>query len=286
MALTPTKDYVKFVRGSKAAFETLAEKTNDTLYFIYDANDTTKGSLYIGSRLIGGGTGTSATSLQDLEDIVISSIGDKQILIYDASSSSWKNGSLSDILTVDDKSIEKANVGTLSLKNFDTATVGSLASKGESDDLTWLTPAQAITALNVYTKDEINEKLNQSLSRKVVTSTDDINLTATDAEKYIYLVPNNKNSYDEYIVANGKLEKVGDWETDLSNYVTKADVGTLVTENVNTVLKTQVGDLSNYGGDNPTFMAVIGDLSSYSAEKTLVDKVAEIDSRLVWSALS
>ena len=270
MALLPTTDYVKFVRGSKAAFNALINKADDTLYFIYDVDDTTKGSLYIGSRLIGGGSGTSAASLKDLEDIVISSVGDKQILIYDAGSASWKNGSISDIITVDGVSIVKASVGTLSLKNFDTATVGSLASKSEDGNLTWLTPAQAVTALNVYTKDEINEKLNQSLSRKVVDSVDDIDPAASDAEKYIYLVPNDEGTYDEYIVAGGKLEKVGDWSTDLSNYVTKADVGNLVTENFNTLVSAQIGDLSSYGGDNIT----------------LVEKVADIDSRLKWTEMT
>jgi hypothetical protein len=47
---------------------------------------------------------------------------------------------------------------------------------------------------------------------------------ATDADQFIYLVPNNTigdNKYDEYIIIDGALEKVGDWAVDLSDYVKK-----------------------------------------------------------------
>lgn len=295
MALTPTTDYVKFVRGSKTAFAALTNKSNDTLYFIYDDADSSNGLLYLGARLIGGTGDGSATSLSELTDIAISAIGDKQLLVYNETSKKWENGSIADLLAADEKSITKAEIGTLSLKGFEVAAVGTLASKGEDGNLSWLTPVETVKLLNIYSKSEIDEKFDQSLSRKVVESTDAIDLTAADAENYIYLVKNSEGTYDEYIVADGKLEKVGDWKTDLSGYATKkdlesyiktAEIGTLVTDNVNTVLSTKVGDLSNYGGDNPTLVAVIGNLSSYNAANTLVDKIEEIDSRLTWSALS
>jgi len=133
-----------------------------------------------------------------------------------------------------------------------------------------MTPVQAVEVLNVYTKDEINSKLNQSLSRKIVDSVEAIDLTAADAEQYIYLVPNGENTYDEYIVVNGALEKVGDWKTDLSDYVTKAEVGTLVTNNFNTIVQEKIGDLSSYGGEN----------------NTLVEKITEIDGRLKWMTIT
>lgn len=63
------------------------------------------------------------------------------------------------------------------------------------------------------------------MKRKIVTSTDDIDLEAADASQYIYMVPKSKtktgDKYDEYMVLDGVLEKVGDWEIDLSNYVQK-----------------------------------------------------------------
>ena len=63
---------------------------------------------------------------------------------------------------------------------------------------------------------------------------------------------------------------MGDWNTDLSGYVTKAEVGDLVKNNVNTIISTSIGDLTNYGGENIT----------------LVEKVEEIDNRLKWSEIT
>jgi hypothetical protein len=34
------------------------------------------------------------------------------------------------------------------------------------------------------------------------------------------MVPNSEGAYDEYMIIEGELEKVGDWKTDLSGYVT------------------------------------------------------------------
>ena len=34
------------------------------------------------------------------------------------------------------------------------------------------------------------------------------------------MVPNSEGTYDEYMIIEGELEKVGDWKTDLSGYVT------------------------------------------------------------------
>ncbi len=65
------------------------------------------------------------------------------------------------------------------------------------------------------------------LKRKIVANTDAIDLTAADAAQYIYMVPNgsdkNGNKYDEYMILDGALEKVGDTEIDLSGYVAREE---------------------------------------------------------------
>lgn len=274
MALRPTTDYVKFVRGSKAAFDALANKANDTLYFIYETDNTNKGYLYIGSRLISctDASGTPiAGSLSDIEDILISEVQDKQILAYDTASGKWVNKSIEDLIyDVDGVSIVKTPAGKLALNNFEAATVGSLASKDESGSLNWVAPAQVVAALNVYTKEEIDAKIKPGLTRTIINSVESIDVNAEDAEQYIYLVANEEGSYDEYIVVNGAVDKVGDWNVNLDNYVTKAEVGTLVTNNFNTVVTQSIGDLTNYGGDNDT----------------LVEKVEKIEERLLWQELT
>lgn len=81
------------------------------------------------------------------------------------------------------------------------------------------------------------------LKRVIVTSTADIDLTADDADQYIYMVPNDDgesgNTYSEYMVVNGALEQVGNWKVDLSNYATTAAVTTAIAEALEAYAKTE-----------------------------------------------
>lgn len=103
----PNVHYVKFMRGSISAWETLKltpEKiSNDTLYFIYqDAQTSTDGKLYLGQKLISGvGNNSSGNiNINDIGDVNINgeSLADKQILVYDDTIQRWKNTSLSTII--------------------------------------------------------------------------------------------------------------------------------------------------------------------------------------------
>lgn len=124
------------------------------------------------------------------------------------------------------------------------------ATKKASDNET------AISEINtklgdVYTKSETNTQISTAvaaaahLKYKKVTAVGDIDLTAPDADQYIYLVPiadageNSNNLYDEYMVIDGKLEKVGDWKVDLSDYATVESVTALTTEVGNKVDKVE-----------------------------------------------
>lgn len=130
---------------------------------------------------------------------------------------------------------EKDENGNLSLKGFDEAAIGSFFVKREDGELEWKTPIDA------YTKEETNEAIRQAVAdavhikRKIVASTEEIEeymATNADADQYIFMVPTglteDSDRYDEYMVveiAGQKfLEKVGSWEVNLSNYVTKADL--------------------------------------------------------------
>ena len=117
-------------------------------------------------------------------------------------------------------------------------------------------PAQAATGIfaqldekadkdTVYTKTETDDKISAAiaaadhLSRKIVASTGEIDLEAPDADKYIYMVPATdseaNDTYDEYMVIEGALEKVGSWEVDLSNYVTSETLTTELNKKVDKV---------------------------------------------------
>ena len=99
MPLTDTH-YVKFTRGTPAAFNKLTTKSSDTLYFISEPN-ADSGILYLGTKKIGDGVGvTGATKISELQDVILDAIGDKQILVYDLASQKWKNASISTIISV------------------------------------------------------------------------------------------------------------------------------------------------------------------------------------------
>lgn len=93
----------------------------------------------------------------------------------------------------------------------------------------------------VFTKSETTSAIETAiaavdhLKRTVVSSTETIDKDAIDAEQYIYMVPNSDDAYDEYMIIDGELEKVGDWKTDLSGYVTKENLNNTITD-LNTVI--------------------------------------------------
>ena len=84
---------------------------------------------------------------------------------------------------------------------------------------------------NTYTKSETDSAIAEKvaaaahLKRKKVDSISDINVSASDAEQYIYMVPigitEDDNKYAEYIVIDGAVEPVGTWEVNLEEYATK-----------------------------------------------------------------
>lgn len=65
------------------------------------------------------------------------------------------------------------------------------------------------------------------LKRKIVTSVDAIDKTAADAAQYIYMILKSSaktgDKYDEYMVIDGEVERVGDWSVDLSGYQAKEE---------------------------------------------------------------
>ena len=44
------------------------------------------------------------------------------------------------------------------------------------------------------------------------------------------MIPNENGEYDEYMILEGELEKVGDWKTDLTNYITQDDLQTSIND--------------------------------------------------------
>ena len=95
-------NYVKFLRGTVAQWASMTpeDKNSDTLYFISDSGAAT-GKLYLGEKLISNGDLSSATSISDLNDVLIEEgITDQSILVYDLASQKWVNKSILDVIQI------------------------------------------------------------------------------------------------------------------------------------------------------------------------------------------
>jgi len=86
------------------------------------------------------------------------------------------------------------------------------------------------------------------LKRKIVDSVDAIDKTADDATQYIYMVLKSStksgDKYDEYMVIDGEVERVGDWTVDLSGYQPKEDGKGLSTNDYTAEDKTKLGGVA------------------------------------------
>ena len=153
------------------------------------------------------------------------------------------------VAEIKDRYAEKSAIGALG--GLDKVAVENLA-----DDLKNLIngKANAATTLAGYgitdgmTATEIASAISTAiagtdhLSRVMVDSTADIDVAADGAEKKIYMVKNTDgeagNLYSEYMVIDGKLEKVGDWKVDLSSYAKTAEVTAAIANALTAYAKT------------------------------------------------
>ena len=124
-----------------------------------------------------------------------------------------------------------------------------------------------------YTKDEVDNAILQAISningltyKKVNYFSDienDIKNNIPNIDKIIYLVPAldglSHDVYEEYMVFDGVIEKLGSWEVNLENYATKEEVNQkvdkidgfgLISDSDNIKLKTiEAGAQKNYISD-------------------------------------
>ena len=316
-----TTDYVKFIRGTQAAFTALAQKDSNTLYFISEEGATT-GQLYLGSKLISGGTGTS-----ELGSIIIESIGDKQILYYDYASGSWVNGSVYEVVSImtgatenadglaglvpipkageqnlflrgdgkwvapvnfDSNVFEDNTDGKTSLVGFEEAAIGDILRKSSVGNLEWISEETFLTSVNneINTLKGMIERIEGGVSRTIVDSINDIDVGAEDAEKYIYMVPKEdttgvNNLYDEYMVINGKVEQIG---ANLSGEITgyvKTTTFNATVQNLQTEMQKYV-PLTKYNTEVGTLNDTV--LNRWTKE-TIVEQVDYLTDLLTWYQL-
>ena len=112
------------------------------------------------------------------------------------------------------------------------------------------------------------------LKRKVVASAAAISTSAADAAQYIYMVPKgtgkDADKYDEYMVIDGVLEKVGGWEVDLTGYVKKETGKGLSTNDFTTKEKNKLAGLAEGANKyvHPSYTAKAGGLYKVTVDAT------------------
>lgn len=296
-------NYVKFQRGTIANYNGLKAKgllDNNTLYFVYETTASSQGSLYLGTKQIGGvGSGTGVTKLSQLTDVIANNVEAGAFLVSNADGN-WEAQTLNQVAALISKQVSiEADENTfnfttvsggrqLNLLGFDSAEAGSYAMKGVNGKLTWFKPEVDFGDLSTKVGnlesqyEQIDTKIAEAASKlnhltyKKVSSLDEAN-----EDNVIYLVKKTSEGendlYSEYMYIDGALEHLGTFNNgDLSDYVTNSTFNTfkdsIATDYVSkTTFNTTVGTLANITG--------------YTEGNTLVDEINNIYSRLIWEEI-
>lgn len=175
------------------------------------------------------------------------------------------------------------------IKGFSGATSGQILQKDSEGNASWVNPEQITSSISsaiTNLQSVVDALANGALKRKKVNNVAAIEAAITDnptdAERWIYMVPNNSGSssniYDEYMVIDGAVERISTGLSgSLDDYVTNAQLNTALTPINNkfnnyvlkTVYQAEVGDLTQL-------------LTSQNNGDTLVDQVNDLTMRLTW----
>lgn len=296
-----SSNYVKFVRGTPTAFNNLATKNPDTLYFVSEAN-ADSGQLYLGSKLISG-----STSIESIGDIIIdNNLADKDILVYDDTQQAWVNSDINSVIGImtgatantngaaglvptpiagnqdkflrgdgtwaspmiaTDSDIFTTNQNSeLTLIGFNDADVGTLLQKDSNGDLQWVDPSTLQTDLTAVEADidVLQSQVESIISTKLKRQiVNSTSLIDLTKDNIIYMVPDTNGSSGN--LYNEYMVVNGEIELIGSSY--EGDLTGYVTTSQ---LNQEVGDLEDLiSGLDDRLTAVEGDfvtLTQYDAE--------------------
>lgn len=257
-------NYVKFRRGTPAAFAALATKDADCLYFISEQG-ATQGSLYLGEKLISGSI-TSNISLSNLEDILLGeNITSNSLLIYDADQGKWVNKPFSEIFgDITGDLIEM--VGATSDRDGLSGTVPKplagdqnkfLRGDGTWAEVSGLTPTQAneLAQLRADVNDILGDDVGSGLSMREVA-----------AQEVATIVAGAPASLDT-------LKEIADWIEDHPDSLTEINSRLITIEGDVSVLQSDVSDLQD-------------EITALKAKDVdLQQQIDDLDSHLRWMAI-
>ena len=201
-------NYVKFMRGSLAAYNALATKNEDTLYFIKISDGETR--LYWGDRLISDGEVPTEIkkALKDLTDVNIPEgtiLTDGMFLGYNTETSKWEPKTQTEV-TVKDM------VGATSEK---AGSAGLVPAPAAGDEKKVLTGDGNWTELNIPDTSALETKVST-----LIGTDDNKSVRTIAADEVAKIVAGADQSYDT-------LKEISDWIIGHPNDV--ADINSEIT---------------------------------------------------------
>lgn len=266
-----TGQYIRFVRGTDTNWAKLIQQGSpreDTLYFVLSTNGG-ENKLYLGSALIGitGGSGSAAIgSLNDLSDVVLAAVGDKNLLVFNSTTNKWENKTVDEVIG---QAVNEAVAAANHLKyRIVSATSAVDTTAADADQYIYLVNRGDDETQDKYDEymciDGVLEKVGDwsvDLSDYVTTDT----FTGTVSSVWTAIQDITNDLYDTPDSQTGEtnpglITRVGNLENIINNnnYITRAEVG----------------DLSR--------LVELPATSSADTGHTLVDQVNRLTDRLTW----
>lgn len=208
-------------------------------------------------------------------------------------SGTWKTLDVPALPTFDNKVFTLDDATNIaSLKGFNLAPTGSYLIKGADNTVNWTQESPSKFNMRIVTLEKLQAMVN-----------------GTDSEEpdpmAIYLIANGNdvttaNTYDEYIVINNTIEKLGQFaNVDLNNYVQTTTFETAI-QSINSMLydtydivsdETTLGLISRVSNIEFNYVSKgdIGDLNDLilsPGNLTLVEEINDINERIKWQELA
>lgn len=293
---TQYNGYVKFVRGTPAAWASITTKDPDTLYFIAEQN-AAKGVLYLGNRVISGED--QKFSINDLTDVLISeSVSTNSLLIYDGTENRWVNKSALEIISMYIDEMEGASEEARGSSGLVPA-----PSQGQQDfflkgDGTWADPVAAVEEEIEATNNQVNF-LNTVVGNLVGEDTNK-SIRTIAAEEMQKVIGGASEAFDtlleveQWIEQNKEVADLADLMTDVGQ-LNDAIFGIEATDETEAIpglvsVVSNLEEILNGTDDEP---GALFRLSATEAEinniyrnlETTNSNVAALDQRMKWGDL-
>lgn len=299
--------YVKFLRGTPAAWDSILTKDEDTLYFIAEQG-ATRGALYLGNKLISGGGTSNVVSLQDLEDVLIgANIPSDAVLVYNSDNDVWEPVALATALADIIEPMTGATATENGLAGLVPQPLAGQQTLFLRGDATWANPTSAVeNSLNNLISDLYGTDVEGSSIRSIVNSAiDDLVGNAPTTLDTLEELANWVTEHEQVIditqaavdIENltdamfGTLANPSETDADLVNMVQQdgvirilSNLQTIVGTNEYTGLQGALGTLEGRVSDNESAITNLNSsLASLTSRVTTVESdLADVKDALRW----